>query len=580
MSDDDAKRLYIQNELARNGLANRSALIGAVAGATAEVAGPWVGKLAGNALTRLALSGGKDAVLLGGQSAASTVATGTAEQQAGIRGPVTPEETFQSGLEGAEGGVLFGVLGAARHGSGESGKTRLPKGGVSSEGTGSERDYGKTEAKTPSPAEAASTGPAPPSSPVGSAEELALKGQQAPAPTPPPEPTPPPTPRVGEQQEAPVIQSSGAQPVGAQPSVETAQEAVGAPPAGIEPSPVSPPPPTPPTPPTPEPTRPVAESEATLREQQAALLDPQNPREAMIYPLGVKPIGITQNKGRFGTARLADGRWVQYDTRGPRHLSKTLIAEYEKNNDLNGLLQLGDVPQTEAVKQSVAGAEPAVVTERAPPSTPGEPGVERKAAAGTTATAPSQVEALEATKTPGSTVQVETPEETIGDGSRGFSRRTSPNSKQRANPHQKKLRLLKRLPELNQPRWRRLNIYRFGIEATARTSSVMPLTVGKRTSPRRWLICWLRTSPMFPLRKLMLENATRTEPPLRQHQSDGYFEAKPRKRSKLPRAKPKPTLLPPRGCRRKPPPRRKQSPNPNQRQNSNRRSVVKKKIMS
>ena len=54
-----------------------------------------------------------------------------------------------------------------------------------------------------------------------------------------------------------------------------------------------------------------------------------------------------------------------------------------------------------------------MVTQRAPPPGRGHPGVLRNAGVATTATAPAQVEALEATKTPGSTVQVETHEQAM-----------------------------------------------------------------------------------------------------------------------------------------------------------------------
>jgi len=220
---------------------------------------------------------------------------------------------------------------------------------------------------------------------------------------------------VGEQQ-AP----SGEQPSSVvQPTGEAAQEAQGGPPAGQAPSGPSPPQPAlgpqpaaAPAPPIPEP---VPESDATLREQQAALLDPTNAREAMIYPKGVKPFALP-DQTRYGQTKLKDGRVVQYDKQGPNALTPKKIGAYARSDRLNQLLQLGPVPQTEAVQQSVAGAaEPAVVTERAPSSVPGEPGVDRKAAEGTTATAPAQAEALEATKTPDSMVQVETHAETLGD---------------------------------------------------------------------------------------------------------------------------------------------------------------------
>ena len=59
----------------------------------------------------------------------------------------------------------------------------------------------------------------------------------------------------------------------------------------------------------------------------------------------------------------------------------------------------------EAVARVAAGEPGAVVTERTPA------GTEAKAAAGTTATAPAQAEALEAAKTPGNVVSVERPED-------------------------------------------------------------------------------------------------------------------------------------------------------------------------
>jgi hypothetical protein len=50
----------------------------------------------------------------------------------------------------------------------------------------------------------------------------------------------------------------------------------------------------------------------TLAQQHAALLDPANPREAMLYPKGVQPIEIA-DKSAFGQIKLPDGRVVQYD---------------------------------------------------------------------------------------------------------------------------------------------------------------------------------------------------------------------------------------------------------------------------
>ena len=81
----------------------------------------------------------------------------------------------------------------------------------------------------------------------------------------------------------------------------------------------------------------------------------------------------------------------------------------EQHGKLNELLGLGPVSKDEAVARASAGEPGAVVTERTPDGTP------VKNAVGTTATVPDQAAALEASKTPGNTVQVETPEQSLGD---------------------------------------------------------------------------------------------------------------------------------------------------------------------
>ena len=59
--------------------------------------------------------------------------------------------------------------------------------------------------------------------------------------------------------------------------------------------------------------------------------------------------------------------------------------------------------------RAAQGETPTAVTERTPT------GTEVKAAAGTTGTAPDQVASLEAQKTPGNVVGVETPQAVVGD---------------------------------------------------------------------------------------------------------------------------------------------------------------------
>jgi hypothetical protein len=146
------------------------------------------------------------------------------------------------------------------------------------------------------------------------------------------------------------------------------------------------------------------EPSASLAEQHAALTDPANPREAMLYPKGSQVIDIA-DKSAFGQVKLPDGRVVQYDKNGPSNLTAAKVRQYAKDDRLNEALQLGPVSKDEALSRVAAGETPAVVTERTPDKT------EVKAAAGTEATVPAQVADLEANKTPGNVVDVERPED-------------------------------------------------------------------------------------------------------------------------------------------------------------------------
>jgi hypothetical protein len=149
------------------------------------------------------------------------------------------------------------------------------------------------------------------------------------------------------------------------------------------------------------------ESVETLAQQHAALLDPANPREAMLYPKGAQVIDIADKKA-FGQIKLPDGRVVQYDKNGPSNFTPAKIRQYAKDDRLNEALQLGPVSKDEALSRVAAGETPAAVTERTPV------GTEVKAAAGTVETAPAQAEALELSKTPGNVVGVERPEDVVG----------------------------------------------------------------------------------------------------------------------------------------------------------------------
>lgn len=140
-------------------------------------------------------------------------------------------------------------------------------------------------------------------------------------------------------------------------------------------------------------TGPVPEAPATFEAQTQQLIDGQ--RKAVLYPKGTKD-AVTLPEGMKRT-QTKDGTWV-YD---PNKISRKQIYEASKANRINEVLDLGEFNKTDLAPRIAAGEQPLAVTERAPD------GTEVKAAAGTEGTAPSQIATLEATKTPGNTVQVE-----------------------------------------------------------------------------------------------------------------------------------------------------------------------------
>ena len=265
-------------------------------GAAKAVVSPIVGRalgVAGNAVT------------FGASSGAQEYTSQADEMAAGKRTGIDQGAVLSAGVEGAETGAGFGLLGGGKHPEGTQ------TGGEMTVKRGKTDGYIKPEAqkdRTGALPEPSTTPSSPTELIVGPTEKAALDANAGKAPT------------LGVGEQLGVAQEAAVQPSG-----ETAQDQQGAPPAGQEAAPPSPPPPAAeaspaPTPAPPAPTvgPPVPETEATLRQQQAALMDPTNDREAMVYPLGTKPFDITANKWRYGTTKLPDGRVVQYDTRGPR----------------------------------------------------------------------------------------------------------------------------------------------------------------------------------------------------------------------------------------------------------------------
>jgi hypothetical protein len=145
----------------------------------------------------------------------------------------------------------------------------------------------------------------------------------------------------------------------------------------------------------------VPEAPATLQAQQDQLVNGQ--RRAMLFP-----------KGGDAPLALPDGMKATTTKDGvfhfnPEHLKRADIYAASKAGRLNDILDLGQYSKADIVPRLAAGEAPVAVTER----TPG--GTEVKAAGGTTGTAPEQVASLEASKTPGNKISIETPAQVLQD---------------------------------------------------------------------------------------------------------------------------------------------------------------------
>ena len=161
----------------------------------------------------------------------------------------------------------------------------------------------------------------------------------------------------------------------------------------------------------------VPETPATIEQQARDMLDPDNARMALFVPRSsIEQEGYTPPRMSRGTRmlRLPDGSGVLYWNTGKSGGLTARDAQAMYNDGLLGQM-LGLGPFTKAdVAESVARGNPEVaVVERTPE------GVEVKAAAGTTETAPQQMAALQADAAPGNTVQVEDPAQVIQDREQG-----------------------------------------------------------------------------------------------------------------------------------------------------------------
>lgn len=149
----------------------------------------------------------------------------------------------------------------------------------------------------------------------------------------------------------------------------------------------------------------VPETASTLAAQRQQLIDGQ--RQAMLYPKGpgAKPAPPPGMK----VVNTKDGV-IHYN---PAGLKPKDIYAASQAGRLNDILELGPYSKQDVAGRATQGEAPVAVTERQPD------GTEVKAAAGTPSTAPDQVAALEASKTPGNTVQVEPPEQVLADRMNG-----------------------------------------------------------------------------------------------------------------------------------------------------------------
>jgi hypothetical protein len=143
----------------------------------------------------------------------------------------------------------------------------------------------------------------------------------------------------------------------------------------------------------------VPESLKTLLLQQDQLA--RGLRPAVMFPTGTEEVGLPERMKRIETPRGV----FHFN---PEQVSAERIKALSAEGRENELLGLGPVSKPEAEARAAATGEPLVtVTERSPDRT------EVKAAVGTTGTSAAQAAALEATKTPGNTIRVETPGQTI-----------------------------------------------------------------------------------------------------------------------------------------------------------------------
>ena len=345
-------------------LAGATAL-GVATGLATEPVGALVGKAAVSPIVKRALGLTGEATVFGASSGAQEYSSQKDEIAAGVRKDLDPSAMWEATVSGAEVGAGFNLFGGGGRHSGvqrdpaqTGGKATIPRTPAEQRAT-----EAKPRAATAAPADP-TAGASTPTSPVADpAVATAAKGQ--------------PTPRVGEQPGVAPTPSVQPGPVASQTAPEGAQTGETAPPpppppggaeASAAPGPAPPPPPPPAVPPE------------VLARQHGELIDPAHPRDAMVYPKGIKPSDILANKGKYGSVKLPDGRTVVYDhdyNRG--QWKKATVLQAALDGTLEGKIEAqANKPRA---PESVAGAQPAAA---------GEAPVQGAPAAAETAAAPPQ----------------------------------------------------------------------------------------------------------------------------------------------------------------------------------------------
>lgn len=158
----------------------------------------------------------------------------------------------------------------------------------------------------------------------------------------------------------------------------------------------------------------VPETPDTLEAQGAALVDPKSKRKAVFVPYETYNAGeVAEPEGKtIGRVVLPEGVLFYNKTKG---FTANDIRTLYKVGKLGQVLGLGNFTKADAAASAAKGNKTVAVTERTPK------GVEVKAAAGTTETAPEQLAQLEAQADEGNTVQVEEPAKVIDERLAGRS---------------------------------------------------------------------------------------------------------------------------------------------------------------